>query len=83
MNPIDRAVQAIGTQAELARVLGVLPQHVNNWRQRGIPAARCPAIEAATGIRCEELRPDVNWTRDAAGVVTGHVVPAAVGQAAA
>lgn len=83
MNPIDRAIEAIGSQAALARALDVLSQHITNWRERGIPAARCPAIEAATGVPCEQLRADLQWTRDANGVVTGHVVPAPTSQAAA
>jgi DNA-binding transcriptional regulator YdaS (Cro superfamily) len=33
------------------------------WKARGrVPAEHCPSIEAATGIRCEDLRPDVNWS---------------------
>jgi DNA-binding transcriptional regulator YdaS (Cro superfamily) len=32
------------------------------WKARGkVPAEHCPAIERATGVRCEELRPDVPW----------------------
>jgi len=34
---------------------------VKQWRISGVPAAYCPAIEKATGIRCEELRPDIEW----------------------
>ncbi len=33
------------------------------WKKRGnVPAEHCPAIERATGVRCEELRPDVAWS---------------------
>lgn len=48
----------------LARQLGLAPQVVNNWKRRGrVPADYCPAIERLTAgrIRCEELRPDVDW----------------------
>lgn len=75
MNSIDRAIQIAGSQADLARALGVLPQHLTNWRKRGIPADRCPDIERATGLRCEDLRPELHWNRDAAGAVTGYTVP--------
>lgn len=36
-------------------------QWANGRRQ--VPAERCPAIERATAgaVRCEELRPDVQW----------------------
>jgi DNA-binding transcriptional regulator YdaS (Cro superfamily) len=40
-----------------------------------VPRDHCPAIEAETGVRCEELLPDVVWTRDATGQVTGYHVP--------
>jgi DNA-binding transcriptional regulator YdaS (Cro superfamily) len=61
MTAIDRAISSAGTAAELARRLGVLPQHINNWRKRGVPAERCVAIECATEgvVTRHELRPDV------------------------
>jgi DNA-binding transcriptional regulator YdaS (Cro superfamily) len=62
-----RAIEAVGSQAELARRLGVFTQHVHNWTKRGLPADRCEAVEAATGIPCELLRPDLDWTRDESG----------------
>lgn len=77
MHPIDRAIESVGSQANLARAINVLSQHITNWRERGIPADRCPAIEAATKVPCEELRPDLAWNRDEAGQVTGYTVPLA------
>ncbi len=66
MSALDRAVAAIypRTKAELARRLGVLPQHITNWYSRGIPAARCIAIEEATdgAVTRYDLRPDVFGT---------------------
>lgn len=36
---------------------------VQQWkRTQRVPAEYCPDIEAITGVRCEELRPDVNWS---------------------
>lgn len=63
MNAISRAAKAAGGQAKLAGLLDVTPPMVNQWVKgtRPIPAERCPEIEAATGVRCEDLRPDVNW----------------------
>ena len=53
------------SQVEFARKLGVTPGAVNQWANglSAVSAERCPAIEQATGglVRCEELRPDVNW----------------------
>ena len=64
MEHLKRAIGVVGSQAELARRLNVVQQVVNNWMRRGnVPAEYCPAIERATGgqVRCEELRPDVDW----------------------
>lgn len=65
MNAITRAADHVGGQAALARLLHVTPPAVNQWAAglRPIPASRCPDIEAATAgaVRCEELRPDVDW----------------------
>ena len=61
--PLDRASDIIGGTTKLAAAIGVTAQVVSNWRVRGVPAERCPDIELATdgAVRCEELRPDVNW----------------------
>lgn len=77
MNAITAAIKKIeGGQAALARLLDVSPQAVNQWVKgvRPIPEKHCPAIEGATGVRCEALRGDIVWTRDAAGAVTGYHV---------
>lgn len=65
MDHLLRAYKIIGTQAALAKAIGVVPQVVNNWQRRGnIPAEYCPAIERATAgqVKCEDLRPDVDWS---------------------
>ena len=53
-----------GRAAELARVLRITPTLIAQWSStRQVPAERCPSIEKATSgaVRCEELRPDVDW----------------------
>lgn len=64
-NAILKAADILGGQASLARAMGVQPPTVNQWAKgaRPIPAERCPQIERLTsgGVKCEELRPDVNW----------------------
>lgn len=54
-----------GRALMLAKALGVSPVVISNWKtgEREVPAERCPAIEKATegAVRCEELRPDVDW----------------------
>jgi len=79
MNALIRAIgQAGGAQAALAGRIGVSPQQVNQWvkGKRPLPLDRCPLIERATSgaVRCEELRPDVEWQRDAGDRVVGYQV---------
>jgi len=64
MNPIQKAISQAGSATKLARVLQVTPQAVCFWRdgKREIPADKCPLIERATGVSCEQLRPDVAWS---------------------
>ncbi len=53
------------SQAGLARKLGVTAGAVNQWANgtSAVAAERCPQIEQATAgqVRCEDLRPDVQW----------------------
>lgn len=57
--------QERGRQSALARAVGVDSQLVWQWARgvRQVPADRCPAIERATAgvVRCEDLRPDIEW----------------------
>ena len=58
--PIERAIDICGTQEELARRISKTQQAVSFWKRRGtIPAECVPAVEAATGIPRQELRPDL------------------------
>lgn len=49
----------------MARLVNCKAPSVIEWRKRGIPAERCPAIERATqgAHTVEALRPDVSWIR--------------------
>lgn len=72
---VQRAIAAVGSQAALARALGVTAGAVSLWGSGGrpVPVDRCPQIEQETRkaakaarnpslvVRCEELRPDVQW----------------------
>lgn len=64
--PISRACQLVGGLTHLAKLLDVKPPTVSQWlsASRPIPAERCVQIEEVTDgqVRCEELRPDVNWS---------------------
>lgn len=54
-----------GASKALAAVLRIPVVLISQWKcgSRQVPAERCPAIERATGgaVRCEDLRPDVDW----------------------
>ena len=80
MSALEQAIAAVGgKQTDLATALGLKSQAINQWvkGKRPVPAIHCPAIERAAGVRCEELRPDVTWTRNDRGEVTGFHTPLA------
>jgi DNA-binding transcriptional regulator YdaS (Cro superfamily) len=58
--------QGRGALAELSRAINAHAPDVSRWASgdRPVPADRCPEIERATNgaVRCEDLRPDVNWS---------------------
>lgn len=59
---LDMAIQVLGSQAALARHLGIRPQAVQQWTITGrAPAQRCLAVEHATrgSVSRYALRPDV------------------------
>lgn len=77
MEPVLSAIEQMGGQAAAARTLGVSAGLVWQWTKNRRPVGpdHCPAIERDTTIRCEQLRPDLIWTRDNSGRVTGYHVP--------
>jgi DNA-binding transcriptional regulator YdaS (Cro superfamily) len=68
---LKKAVDLAGGQTALARALTrpgrtITQAHVWKWLHSPNPdvmppAEYCPDIERITGVRCEELRSDVNW----------------------
>lgn len=54
---LDRAINAAGGVAQLARKIGISQPSVSNWSK--VPAQRVIAVEAATGVPRSELRPDL------------------------
>jgi DNA-binding transcriptional regulator YdaS (Cro superfamily) len=62
MDAIKKAVEVVGGQALLSRMLGVKTPTVNQWVKgfRPVPVGRCAAIERATGgaVTRRDLRPD-------------------------
>lgn len=62
MTPLERAIDIAHGVSALASAIGVSANAPSMWKTRGnVPAEHCPAIERATGVRCEDLRPDVPW----------------------
>lgn len=63
MDPIKKAAEVIGSQRKLSEILGVTPGAVSQWMGGNVPISHCVAIEKATNgaVRCEDLRPDVDW----------------------
>lgn len=66
MNALRRASDIVGGVSKLAKGLSITAPTIYQWMKgkRPIPAERCPQIERLTGglVRCEELRPDVEWS---------------------
>lgn len=61
MDALNEAIKSLGSQAALAKAMGVTPMAVSQWKSRGVPAERVLALEAATGGRVlrHEIRPDI------------------------
>lgn len=62
---LNTFLQKRGACVEMARHLGVRSVMLSQWRYsvKKVPVARCIEIDRATGgaVRCEEMRPDVDW----------------------
>jgi TorA maturation chaperone TorD len=54
---LNRAIDAAAGVAQLARKIGLAQPSVSNWNR--IPAQPVIAVEAATGVSREQLRPDL------------------------
>lgn len=72
------AIEKAGGITKLAEMLGdgTKSQTIANWMTRGVPLERCLLIEKVTGVRCEDLNPEIDWKtmRDvlcAPGRITG------------
>jgi DNA-binding transcriptional regulator YdaS (Cro superfamily) len=62
ISPIEKAIQIVGGLTALARLVGVAPPTVHEWKtgKRPVPIERCLAIERATSgaVTRLDLRPD-------------------------
>jgi DNA-binding transcriptional regulator YdaS (Cro superfamily) len=61
---IQRFIEHAGSLKAATDLLGLNSyQTLQQWRRARVPAEYCPRIERATNgaVRCEDLRPDVDW----------------------
>lgn len=58
-SPLDRVIRAAGGPAALARSLGVHRSAVTHWRRLGVPASQMLRLEAISGIKAADFRPDL------------------------
>jgi DNA-binding transcriptional regulator YdaS (Cro superfamily) len=92
MQAIERAIKCFGSQVAMASALGVKQPTISEWLRgdRRVPAEHCPRIERMTrergeAVRCEDLRPDIEWEvlRLQAAPADDHAAaPATAGQGA-
>lgn len=63
-HPLVAAARVLGSEAALARALGVKKAALYQWKQpgRSVPARYAPMIERLTGVRAELLCPSVDWS---------------------
>ncbi len=60
---LNEAIQKAGGISPFSEAVGAPSVNaVKQWRISGVPTAYCPTIERITGVRCEFLKPDVEWS---------------------
>jgi DNA-binding transcriptional regulator YdaS (Cro superfamily) len=62
MNPVEKAIDILGSQANLARACRQRPQAITRWLREGrVPPKHAAAIESATdgAVTRHDLRPDI------------------------
>lgn len=59
---LNDAIERAGGISAFASAVGApTVSAVKAWRITQVPERYCPTIERVTGVRCELLRPDVEW----------------------
>ncbi|EIU2544028.1 YdaS family helix-turn-helix protein [Pseudomonas aeruginosa] len=58
---LEKAISAAGGGRALAQAMGLSPMAVSQWKKRGVPAERVPAVVRACkgAVAAHELRPDL------------------------
>ena len=69
-SPLQRAIEAAGSQAALSERIGASQQLISYWltkSPKGVPGTYVLAVEAATGVSRHDLRPDIYGPEPVAG----------------
>jgi len=62
LDALNEAIAAAESLRAFAATVGAPSTYaVKAWRITQVPERYCPRIERAYGVRCERLRPDVDW----------------------
>jgi DNA-binding transcriptional regulator YdaS (Cro superfamily) len=57
---LEQAISTLGSQTALAKAIGKSQGHISKWLERSyVPAESVLAIERATGIPRQKIRPDL------------------------
>lgn len=56
-NGLSKAILAAGGMRALAKLLRISHQSISKWRR--VPAERVVQIERATGVKRQDIRPDL------------------------
>lgn len=57
---LQKAIDAVGSQAALASKIGKTQQTISHWLKTGrVPAEMVLPVETASGVSRHELRPDI------------------------
>jgi DNA-binding transcriptional regulator YdaS (Cro superfamily) len=57
---LEQAIATLGSQTALAKAIGKSQGHISKWLERSyVPAESVLAIESATGIPRQKIRPDL------------------------
>lgn len=75
---LEAAIETLGSQSALARLLGVSQPSVSDWVRRAgrLPPEHVLSVEAATGVSRHVLRPDIYPLEETPGSQPGVTPPA-------
>jgi DNA-binding transcriptional regulator YdaS (Cro superfamily) len=54
--PLQLLIKTAGGPVAIARIIGVVPSAVTQWRR--VPLKHVPKLAEVTGLSCHQIRPD-------------------------